>query len=141
MGSIFNTQGTLEIIDLLSRKFTWGFTSAAADTTLIARLDPSSGMQSHDVASHHGLVPSTPGADPRWARWLKFFDANGGMAARKVMADALRNTGRYEAIEFFAVPDPSFVVSTADVLNTAGTKYSLVVHVRTPTIDSSWPPP
>ena len=53
------------------------------------------------------------------------------------MADALRNPGKYTAIEFFAVPanKADFKVSTADWQDLQTNTYALVVTAQTPTYD------
>jgi hypothetical protein len=137
MGSIFNTPGTQMLIGVLSTTFTQNFTATAANATLIHDLDPTTGMASFGFCGKHHLVATGPGAgsiNSHWATWLAHFDSHGGNSVRTAMANALRNTAKYEAIEFFAVPDTSFSLTASDHDNGHG-KFSLMVLARTPTWD------
>ena len=141
MGAVFNTPGTRTLIGLLSDKFTEEFTATARDAGLIDDLDPAtSRMDTNGFCGKYHLVATGPGAgtiNRHWEVWLNHFDAHGGDLVRSEMAKALRNAvkdKRYNAIEFFAVPDTNFSLSTTDHDNGDGT-LSLVVLARTPTWD------
>jgi hypothetical protein len=137
MGAIFNTQGTLAIIHILSTKFTQNFSATATDAGLINDLDPATGMSSFGFCGKYRLVATGPGAgtiNSHFAKWLNHYDVNGGNAIRTAMVGALRNTAKYSAIEFFVCPDTSFSLHCTDYLNSDG-MYSLVVTAKTPTYD------
>jgi hypothetical protein len=137
MGAIFNTQGTLAIIDILSTTFTQNFAATATNAGLIHDLDPATGMSSFGFCGKYRLVATGPGAgtiNSHFARWLNHFDVNGGNAVRTAMVGALHDTAKYEAIEFFVCPDANFSLTATDYLNSDG-MYSLIVTARTPTYD------
>jgi hypothetical protein len=134
MGSIFNTPGTLAIINLLSTTFTQNFATAAANPGLINDLEPASLISSYDFAKKYGLVTGNAAVDAHWKVWLDYFDLNGGDIVRAAMLSALENP-KYEAIEFFAFQDTSFVPSASAHKNKNTGKHSLIVSVKTPTYD------
>jgi hypothetical protein len=139
MGSIFNTPGTQQIINVLSTTFTTNFAKTATDANLIADLDPSSSnLSSNDFATKYSLTASGGGSasiNAHWKIWLDYFDDNGGDLVRSAMAAALRNTARYEAIEFFTSQDTIFAPSVVHHKNKNSGKHSLIVSVKTPTYD------
>jgi hypothetical protein len=55
MGALFNTPGTQGIIQILSKTFTHNFSTAAANTALVADL-ANAGISSWRFASAYGLV-------------------------------------------------------------------------------------
>ena len=137
MGAIFNTPGTLKLIQTLSDTFTNGFETATQDAGLIHDLDPVNHIAGFGFCAQYGLVATGNGAgtiNSHWARWLNHFDVNGGNAVRTAMAAALRDPKKYEAIEFFVFQDANFSLTATDHLNPSG-KYSLIVTARTPTYD------
>jgi hypothetical protein len=137
MGAIFNTQGTLAIIDILSTMFTQNFAAAAANATLIHDLDPANHLASFGFCGKYHLIATGPGAgtiNSHWAKWLNHYDVNGGNAVRTAMVGALQNTAKYSAIEFFVCPDTNFSLTATDYLNSDG-MYSLIVTAKTPTYD------
>ena len=140
MGAVFNTPGTLELISLLSRVFTHNFTAASNNVALKRALADKGPTSSHGVASAHGFAPSSGNLNRRWKKWLDLLDGQiaEGNRVRDEILGALNNPGKYESIEFFAVPDSSTTirVSFSDLLNPATGKYSLVVTARTQTIDN-----
>jgi len=138
MGAIFNTSGTLTIIDLLSSTFTENFSATATNAALISDLANTANISSWHFANAYGLVATGPGSGSvnlHWKVWLDYFDGHQGDQVRAAMAAALSGYNKYEAIEFFAYQDDaSFVPSVSDHLNNTG-KYSLIVTVKTPTYD------
>lgn len=137
MGALFNTPGTQSIIQILSTTFTHNFSAAVNNSALIADLSNSS-ISSWHFANAYGLVATGPGSGSvnlHWRVWLKYFDDHGGDVVRTKMANALANPNRYEAIEFFAVPDPNNFSPTATDYPSSPPMYTLMVSVTTPTYD------
>lgn len=137
MGALFNTPGTQAIIQILSATFTHNFSAAANNSALIADLGNLS-IPSWRFANAYGLIATGPGSGSvnlHWRVWLEYFDKKGGDTVRSQMATALGQPNRYEAIEFFAVPDPKKFQATATDYPSSPPMYTLMVSVTTPTYD------
>jgi hypothetical protein len=149
MGALFNTPGTLAIIQILSQAFQrTNFQSNRANVDFVNDLGDLD-LSSYEFATMYDLVATGFGSstvNAHWKKWLDYFDANGGVVAtasvpvpiRTKMSDACKNIPiAYSGIEFFAIPAAVFQVSpTSDFADKKNPgQYTLIITVETPTYD------
>ncbi len=140
MGALFNTPGTLAIMQALSTAYQ-GKKFIAFSKNATHKSDLVSNMASYDFAVKYGLVVTGRGSssiNSHWQAWLDYFDANDNVGVRQDMANTLNAPGRYTGIEFFAVPATQFNVQQPR--DFADTKYpgmfTRIITLETPTYDN-----
>jgi hypothetical protein len=164
MGMLFNTEGTLRILKMLTEKFSrQSFKSiqnagvgGASTHTLITALTSSIGTNSTFAVAQLFQVDQDPGGDAsvnaNWRTWLGLLDGAGsrhGSLAAQSPAMLIRNEiaraiqdGTCVGIEFFATPGPSFQAlvpfQRLDDPTVAGT-YTSIISMQTLTYDKKHP--
>ena len=96
MGGIFNTPGTLAIIQVLNQAHErTNFRTLSNDAGYIHDLQTSVGtLSTYNLCVKHRLITVDPTFNNRWNTWLNYFDAHGGGNIRNQMASALRGQQR-----------------------------------------------
>lgn len=151
MGAIFNTPGTIAILNFLNShydpKAATGFAHARGNAEHQILRNKANWPTSYRCALQLGL--DNAAYTGRWKKWLDKLDAYyqtkdadyGGNLVRKMMADALDPAdANCIGIEFFAVPAAKFYVhypapKVQDVQNPA--QYTRVIVVETNTVDNT----
>jgi hypothetical protein len=147
MGALFNTPGTLAIIQVLSQAFQRA--AFQINRANFANDLGDLGLSSYQFAAIYDLIATGPGStavNRHWNKWLDHFDAHGGVVPtalvpvpiRTQMSQACQNTPiPYSGIEFFAVPASAFQVQPTSNLadEESPGQYTLVITVQTPTYD------
>jgi hypothetical protein len=152
MGAIFNTPGTIAILQFLNHHYDPtqpnGFALARRNGEHHILRNKTSYTTSYNCARQLGLDHPTYTA--RWKTWLDQLDKYyqtadgdfGGHLVRTMMADALDDTKHLNCngIEFFAVPAAKFkVIYPAPTVPNPGdpTHYTCEIVVETNTIDGT----
>jgi hypothetical protein len=144
MGGLFNTPGTLAILQVLNVAYQGdNFTTLSGDTGHITDLGtPVGTLSSFNFCRKYRLIPTDGNVEANWKKWLSYFDGANDVAntTRQSMVTALKDA-KCSGIEFFAVPTASGTTSgfnvTTSQLNDqqhAG-MYTLIITAFTPTMD------
>jgi hypothetical protein len=149
VGAIFNTPGTIKILNFLNKHYAPGakFNHARSTGEYKILRDFATYPSSYSCAVKLGLEDTSASINARWKLWLDYLDSqsqdfsNAGQLVREMMADALDPAVEpsCDAIEFFAVPASSFSVEypapTIPDPNNPN-NYAAEIIVETNTIDT-----